>query len=524
MARSQSIGCRTARFARFGWLLSCVHILACDGAAPPSALVDPAPEAGFIELEPLAYKVHGAEYSLDATTSAARLFYLYQPAEVDSENKPLIVLHSGGPGASTAILIGGNTAPLSLDPARTQSFSSNPATWTRFANLLYIDARGTGFSYGIVEGATDPDVVSGEFSVRNFNTFVDAADLIRVVFAFVDARPSLVSKPIWLAGESYGGVRQNVALHMLLNPQAYGANGVLFECEALAERIESHFEQAGTLAKEQFDRAIFLQPRITSPEQQAAAGADLEGPTSPLYKVAEETGVPFVPCADKPPPCHSFANVVAFLEAAGRDIYDFRKPVGDAFAKYKTVGDRIEDPLVFESITATKPGDIADLTPARRLDAYRVKSAGSQNEPFTKVLGALNPHDRYFEVELFDLLGAPFSGAEATGLGIERQNSRYGALFLENALSVKFFITNAAFDAAIWTPALPAALQMYTNIVSSVHIAGSNELVIEYASGAFGNADAVSRSVAFFSYAESGHSVSFDEPDKIANDLAQWAP
>lgn len=484
----------------------------------------PIPQAGFILVPPAEYTVRGGATSLTATTSAARFFVSFQPA--DSNYVPLVVMHSGGPGASTAILLAGNTAPVTLDPARTggEMATHGPASWTSFAHMLYVDARGTGFSYGIADGMEDEAARAAEFTVRNFNTFVDAADLVRVVLRFVREAPSLRATPIVFAGESYAGIRTSIALHMLHHPERYGAGAEPYEDVALVAQIESHFAAAGTTAEEQFGRAILLQPRLSSPHQQAAAGAALEAPGSVLSQVAGETGVPFVPCSDQPAPCSAFANVVDYLAEAGRDLYDVRRPAGATFARYEEIGARIEDPGGFQKAIGVPSEDVPWLGPENRENAYRLIEASPGEERLDAWLGGeIAPYDRYFEIELFDLIGAPFAGAEAQSLGIERQSERHGLYFLEDALAVRFFVTNAAYDAAIWTPSLPDALAMYTDEVAGVHTDG-DELTIEYHPGAFAGPETsqTSRPVRFVPYEAAGHSVSLDMPRKLATDVRAW--
>jgi hypothetical protein len=501
--------------------LAALVLSACSESAPeePPAM---AAEAGFIEIEPVAYAVHG-DTSLAATSSRARLFVSFHPADEAPDERPLLVVYSGGPGAATGILLGGNTAPSTLDPGRTGGapVARNATSWTAFANLLYVDARGTGFSYGIAPGMADEAQRAAEFSVRNFHPFLDAADIVRVVLRFLAAHPRLRAAPVVLAGESYGGVRTEVALHLLHHPERYRESAALYQDPALAAEIEAHFAAAGTDAAAQFDRAVFLQPRLSSPFQQAAAGAALEAAGSPLHAVADETGVPFVPCSEQAAPCSPFANVVAYLAAAGRDLYDVRKPAGDAFALYAEVGARLEDPAVLSEALGSDPLAIVELRPSERGEAYRVSDAPPEDEPLAGALGALSGYDRYFEIELFDLLGKPFSGPAAQALGIERQHARYGRLFLEDLLTVRALVTNAAFDAAIWTPALPAALAMYSDVVESVQVDGA-AFSIAYRPGAFGAVAATSRTVRFPGYAAAGHSISFDQPEDLAADLAAF--
>jgi hypothetical protein len=517
---------RGSAIAKIAWIAAIPALTAgCGGGAPP----DEAPpstwpaEAGFIDLPSVEYTLNGQGLSLDTTSSRARIFFSFHPADDHPEDRPLIVMSSGGPGASTAILLGGNTAPITLDAARTHGAraAENPASWTRFANLLHVDARGAGFSYGLANGMDDEAARAAEFSVRNFNPLLDAADMVRVTLRFLASHPALRASEVILAGESYAGIRTSVALHMLHHPERWAEPGGLFVDPALAAEVTAHFDEAGTTAAAQVGRAILLQARLSSPQQQAAAGAALEARGSILDTVAAETGVPFVRCAAKPAPCSPFGNALDYLAAAGRDIYDVRRPAGDAFARYADIGARMEEPAPMALALGVEPSAIAALSPDARSEAYRIVKAAPEDEPLTAVLGALAPHDRYFEHELFDLLGEPFSGAEAKLYGIERQNSRYGRLFLEDLLAVRFFATNAAFDAAIFTPALPAALEMYTDLVASVHMDGE-ALSVELVPGAFGAEGAEALDVRFVAFEGSGHSVSLDEPDALAADLAAW--
>lgn len=491
-----------------------------SGPLPPAAMLA---EAGFIDVEPVTYTVRGGAAPVTMTSSRARLFYNFHPAGDGAEERPLMVIYSGGPGASTGILLGGNTAPRTLDAGRTGGARSapNPVSWTAFAHLLYIDARGAGFSYGVAGGMDDAAARAAEFSVRNFNSFLDAADVVRATLRFLSAHPRLGGARVVLAGESYGGVRTEVALHLLHHPALYDEGAALFEDRALAAEIRAHFAAAGTTAASQFDRAVLLQARLSSPHQQAAAGAALEAEGSLIAAVAEETGVPFVACKEKLTLCTPFQNVLDYLDEAGRDIYDVRKPAGDAFARYAEIGARLEDPALLPEALGVALDDLEGLSAKARAGAYRLAEATPQAEPLSKKFGALLPYDRYFEMALFDLIGAPFSGNAAQALGIERQHARYGELFLEDLLSVRFFVTNAAFDAVIWTPGLPAALALYSDVVAAAQ-AKDGDIIVDYKPGAFGLAGGASRSFRFATYDSSGHSVSLDQPDELAADIETW--
>ena len=508
-------------WARAPLLAIALSLAAGCGSETAETRAEIGAEAGFIEIEPVDYTLHGSSTPYLATSSRARLFYSFHPADEAPEDRPLMVVYSGGPGASTGILLGGNTAPMTVDPARTgdRKVVKSTSSWTAFANVLHVDARGAGLSYGIAPGASDPTIREDEITERNFNPWLDAADIVRVVLRFLDAHPTFARSRVVMAGESYGGLRTEVALHLLLHPERYETGSAIYLDAALAKEIRAHFASAGTTAKEQFDRAVLLQPRLTSPEQQAAAGASLEAEGSPIYVLDPSVG--YIPCKDKSIPCSSYPNVVEYLTQLGRDIYDVRKPAGDEFARYAALGERLADPPVLGQVLGQDPDGIAKLRAGERGDAYRLVDPDPTAEPLDAVLGDLPPHDRYFEMELFELIGAPFVSSALVSLGLERTNSRYGRLFLEDLLDVRVFITNAAFDAAIWTPSLPDALAMYTSDVAGVH-KGDEAFTLDFVPGAFDAPAGTSRTVTFPTYAASGHSIALDEPDKLADDIAAF--
>ncbi len=522
----RSDACRTLPFpGRAASIIAFVALLALlAGCGEPAAEgSDFAAEAGFIAIEPVSYTLRGAGEPLLETSSGARLFYSFHPAATHPETRPLMVVYSGGPGASTGILLGGNTAPITVDPARTSGAKAadNSASWTTFANVLYVDARGCGLSYGVAPGMKNSTLRDGEFTARNFNPWLDAADVVRVVLRFLEAHPLLRSSRVVLTGESYGGVRTEIALSLLLWPERYDQGSSVYVDVALSDEIRAHFEGAGTTAAAQFDRTVLLQPRLTSPQQQAAAGAALNAPGSPLFAIAEQEKTWYSPCGPNDGGCTPYGNAYDFLVIAGRDVYDVRKPESATFARYASLGERLADPDVLPAVLEVPLASIAGLRADERVDAYRLRYAGTTPEPLAARLGALPDYDRYFEMELFDLIGAPFVATALQNQGLDRTNERYGRLFLEDLLSVKTFITNAAFDAAIWTPSLPAALALYTTSVSGVHVDGES-FTVDYLPGAFGAPTGTSRAVRFPTYAASGHSIALDEPAKLAADIEAW--
>ena len=144
-------------------------------------------ESGFIDLEENTYTLSNKS----SKSGRAKIWYDFQPANKDPESKPLFVLYNGGPGSSSSLIFLYNTSRKTADQAFAgEGVADNKWNWNQLGNLLYIDARQTGFSYGIVDNPSNSSARSNYFSTANFNVFVDAADFIRVILRFLPL-PSL---------------------------------------------------------------------------------------------------------------------------------------------------------------------------------------------------------------------------------------------------------------------------------------------------------------------------------------------
>jgi hypothetical protein len=521
--------------ARWLWLGAALLACACGDAGVPGAASsagtgEPPPtpdplvaEAGFVDIAPYAYAIHHLGERAQRSTGHARLFWSFQPADESPEARPLLVIFNGGPGAASGILLGLSTAPSTLDPQRTggAAVAPNPASWTRFANLLYVDARNTGFSYLTTSDPGDAAERGAALGTSSFNPFVDGADLVRVILRFLAARAPLRAASVVLVGESYGGIRASVALHMLLQHPRYADGSAGYEDPALVDEVRAHLDavlgpgpHTPAAVASQFGAQALLQPRLSSVDQNEVAGALLEAADSPLWTVADETGVPFVPCAEIGPSCEPYAHALDFVSAAGRDYYDLRQPRGWTLARYAELTPAFQDAGVLEVALGVAPAAIEGLPAGQRQGSFRLLEAVAEPEPLAATLGALGAADRYHRVELFDLLGAPFVSAEAQALGIDRRHARWGALFLENLREVRTLVSDAPNDVVIFSAALPEALSRYEEIVDSVAPAPGG-LSVQYLDGS-------QRAVVTPRYSSSGHSITLHEPERLADDLAVW--
>ena len=188
-------------------------------AGPGNSLVaQTQPEAGFCFLEENDFYFHTDSYfnRLPFRSSQARIWRVYQPADIDPASKPLFVFYNGGPGGATSAgLFSANTGrnAVSVDPQTGKgTIISNPHSWTRIGNLLHIDSRTAGFSYSLMENPQDDILRQAEWDSQNYNAFSDAADFVRVLLRFLAGYPSIQNNPVVFVVESYGGIRSIVML------------------------------------------------------------------------------------------------------------------------------------------------------------------------------------------------------------------------------------------------------------------------------------------------------------------------
>jgi hypothetical protein len=147
--------------------------------------------------------------------------------------------------------------------------AANPASWTRFANTLYIDERQTGFSYGLLPAGTDdPSALASCVTTE----FEDASDFVRVLLAFQAAHPALEKNPVVLVGESYVGTRATAMLDMLLRYPNTATKGA----DDLADVIRAHDRRAfpdvtGDVAEAtaatQFGHVVLVEPLVAGHAQ-----------------------------------------------------------------------------------------------------------------------------------------------------------------------------------------------------------------------------------------------------------------
>jgi hypothetical protein len=542
----------------------------CGGALPLRAEIGP--DAGFIYLDPNAFYFHNASYfnRVALLSSPARLWHVFQPADDKPDSKPLFVFFNGGPGSATSCgLLAANTGRTAVvrDEATGAAFLiDNPSSWTRLGNILYFDARTTGFSYSLMDDPGDDDRRFREFDAQNYNAFTDGADVLRGLLRFLAAHPDIRRNPVVFVPESYGGVRTIVMLHILLNSEDYVDGTAVYQNPDLVREIRDHFaavfpEYAGrtvprSVIARQFGRQIMIQTVMSTPYQRSVATVLLETPGSPLYRIAEETGVPYIPYRNRPganpnpTPADIQNYIYTYLDAAGRDAYHIGKPSGFLDGHRSATVGLLRQIDSLNRLIGTDARAIPEMYASQRVQAYKIRPTPEAELNYSSlvgprpscllsgeggldaVFGVLQPWDTYFLNTNRDAFNAfSWNQLELGEYDLTHQTTLlFGKMFLENVVWVETFATNAANDVVVYTPALAEALGRYTGILSRAMFDSGEpkdgprpgRILLEYRPGAVRDFSGGSRTIRFPRYPLSGHAVTMTEPEELLEDVADW--
>jgi len=406
-----------------------------------SCMPTPTTAAGFIDVEPVTYTYTSPSLGrVTATSTPTRIFYSFIPAINNPKDSPVFVIFNGGPaGSTTGVLFSFGTGPMTLhvDPSTQDSSpKSNPYNWARLANLLYIDSRQAGFSYGTAADPTNQSQRSAGYSQDNFNFFGDAADFARVILRVLKSQPALQNNPVVIVGESYGGMRTSVMLPMLLDPVSIGqSTQPYFVDPALSQEIQNHFatvfKNEGNVPLSrarivrQFGWQILIQPGLDFSDQYAIQNSTA---CDPSYLSTQRLQAMGIPC----PPTTAGQAQAGILTNARID---------------GTSTPALMTPASFQKLLGgIDPTTISGLNSSTRSGAYRLITDDSSTYPYapsswTTTQGILPTYDRYY-IEQNNVAYPYFQITSSL-------TQLIGWYFLQNLLDVHTFITRAALDFVI---------------------------------------------------------------------------
>jgi len=182
---------------------------------------------------------------------SAEIFSVSYVAKGGDQNRPVAFVFNGGPGASSAYLHMGAVGPQRVAfpvdgtlPTLPPKLVQNESSWLGFADLVFVDPVGTGFSR-IIEpeknggGPDKPDGAqkpSGEGEKPDpdeyFGQKRDLESLCEFMMRWLSENDRWGS-PIFIAGESYGGYRVGRLVRMLQEDSGIGLNGAILISPAL---------------------------------------------------------------------------------------------------------------------------------------------------------------------------------------------------------------------------------------------------------------------------------------------------
>lgn len=166
----------------------------------------------------------------------ARIFHTAYLASKTNADRPIVFCVNGGPGAASVFLhfacAGPKAVPRNakgqLDTA-SRALQTNPDSWLNFADLVFIDPVGTGLSHLITPPAKDDGEKKkeGEGDKHPFwATKKDLDALAQFMRRFL-RRHRLWDRPLYFAGESYGGYRACRMAKLLNKDYGLGMAGII---------------------------------------------------------------------------------------------------------------------------------------------------------------------------------------------------------------------------------------------------------------------------------------------------------
>jgi len=146
---------------------------------------------------------------LSASTTTARR--ASATSDNEDDGTPLIVWSNGGPGASSMFGLFTEIGPFVLndDSLETEAYNrtgvptlfKNPSSWNQLGDLLIFDAPApVGFSY------CDNNPTGDGMSCGGWDDESSAWNNYHALLAFYQKFPELKKRPLYLTGESYGGI------------------------------------------------------------------------------------------------------------------------------------------------------------------------------------------------------------------------------------------------------------------------------------------------------------------------------
>ena len=469
------------------------------------------PEAGFLQLDSETYKGE----NVSRTSPTHRVWYSFQPAQSAPASKPLAVFFNGGPGSGTTpILFNFNTAPMTLDPQRTGGapIAPNADSWTRFANLLYIDAPGTGFSYPVANSnGAQPDV--------GYDMDREAGMVASTLMRFLIRHPALQSSPVVIVGESYGGTRAQLLLGDIYNYANLTNSSASYNDAQLSADAAQYFRAVfgtatptATQIAGKFSHQFLIEPALVGQQQWN-------------HNAFSGTG-----CIDNDALCWQTTPP----HLGNCDPYDCDQPANWSDNLEATASDNLVSNVSTLSTALGIDATTIEWMYGRERTAVYKHGAGncSTSTQMTSTFGALGSGDCYLLTFNDDVLtyygygtGSPSNPWETNSRG-----TQVGTAFAQNiAAGVKSLVSVASFDSVVYSPAIPPAL---TDLITAGQLPFVS--LVQYQPGTPYTPPLSTPGLTLLAYTsgatplvampvyQAGHSVSERQPHALLTDAITW--
>jgi carboxypeptidase C (cathepsin A) len=228
-----------------------------DAEQPAEAKKDHEPPAGAEQkakwqggARPLAYTATAKWLVLRKKEKpSAEIFAVSYVADGGDSSRPVAFVFNGGPGASSAFLHMGAVGPQRVDfpadgtlPGLPPKLVQNESSWLAFADLVFVDPVGTGFSRIIEpeqkggEGEKKPEQPGGGGDKPDPDEYFGQRRDLESMCEFMArwlSENDRWSSPVFIAGESYGGYRVGRLVRMLQEETGIGLNGAILISPAM---------------------------------------------------------------------------------------------------------------------------------------------------------------------------------------------------------------------------------------------------------------------------------------------------
>jgi pimeloyl-ACP methyl ester carboxylesterase len=459
-------------------------LLSCGStASPPAAPAEPhvAVEAGFLDVPARDVSLKGQSIRIEAT---ARLFYNLRPADESPADKPIFVLFNG---FAAEVVRAYGTGPTTVSDGG--AVVANASSLTRVANLLYIDPRQAGFSYDVLANRAP---AASDCASAIFNEYVDAADVLFAVLAFLDAHPELRG-PVYWVGESYAGVRVQWILAYLRGRWDLAS----YEDGALASKI-AQTSRATSLRAGQ----ILLEPWLVGRAHADAIAAVCSDPDE-IAGVSASVGSACAP-----------SSACDCANADDRSLYNYTYTVEHQTAREREACEAHVIPERAAALFGLPLTSIPQLAASSHALGFKCSAPDAtvpQEDALVALLGAL-PAGQFYYAPYSPLL--PGKETAPTTLDWRTQNF-VGDAFVDDLRDVPTFVTNGDRDLVVPTRALAPALRTLVG-ADRVDAISPSQLVVKYPDGA--------RTIEIRTYPSAGHMVTMLEADAFARDVIAWLP